>query len=93
MKENKEMTENKTPICPHCGQDMKKWRVPFNSTWSHDFLYICFSDDCPYFIKGWEHMWEQQKTKASYRCRWDEDNDKYVPLPVWSYDALKDDII
>lgn len=87
------MTAAKTPVCPHCGQEMKKWRVPVNSTWPYEFFYICFNDDCSYFIKGWEHMWEKQKTKASYRCRWDADRGKCVPLPVWSYDALKDDII
>ena len=38
-------------------------------------------------------MWQQQKTRASYRCRFDPDSGKFVPLPVWSPDALKDDIV
>jgi hypothetical protein len=72
---------------------MKKWRVPVASTWPNDFFYICFNDTCPYFAKGWDRMWEQQATRASYRCRLDPDTGKFVPIPVWSADALKDGII
>ena len=87
------MTDDESPVCPHCGQAMKKWRVPINSTWSHSFFFVCFNDDCPYFINGWKYMWEQQAAKTSYRCRLDPDTGKCMPLPVWSYDALKNDII
>lgn len=81
------------PACPHCGHPMKKWKVPLNSTWRQDFFYVCFNDDCPYFIEGWEETWEKQQTRASYRCRMDPDTGTCAPLPVWSYDALKEDII
>jgi hypothetical protein len=87
------MEDLKAPQCPHCGSEMKKWRVPVASTWPNDFFYICFNDTCPYFINGWDRMWEQQATRASYRCRLDTDTGKFVPMPVWSADALKDDII
>ena len=87
------MTQSEAPVCPHCEQKMKKWRVPESSTWPYEFLYVCFNDDCSYFVEGWERMWEKQATKASYRCRWDPDSGKCVPLPVWSHDALKADII
>jgi hypothetical protein len=72
---------------------MKKWRVPITSTWPDDFFYVCFNDACPYYVKGWDCLWNQQKTRASYRCRLDPDTSKFVPLPVWSVDALKDNII
>ena len=90
---HKEMPDKKAPLCPHCSQEMKKWKVPIASTWANEFFYVCFNDECPYFVKGWEHMWEQQATKASYRCRLDPDTGEHGPIPVWSYDALKDDII
>jgi len=93
IRQHKEMPEKKAPLCPHCGHEMKKWKVPIASTWANEFFYVCFNDECPYFVQGWEHMWEQQATKASYRCRIDPDTGKGVPIPVWSYDALKDDII
>ena len=91
--QHKEMPVEKAPMCPHCGQEMKKWKVPIASTWANEFFYVCFNDECPYFVQGWEHMWEQQATKASYRCRLDPDTGEHGPIPVWSYDALKDDII
>ncbi len=87
------MTDKTSPCCPYCGQKMKKWRVPVASTWPNDFFYVCFNDECPYFVEGWQHMWEKQATKASYRCRIDPDTGKSAPIPVWSYDALKQDII
>jgi hypothetical protein len=87
------MQDLKAPICPHCGSEMKKWQVPVASTWPNDFFYICFNDACPYYVKGWDRMWEQQATRASYRCRLDPDTGKFVPMPVWSADALKDGII
>lgn len=87
------MTNKETPHCPHCGQEMKKWRVPIQSTWPNEFFYVCFNDECPYFVRGWEQMWEKQQTKASYRCKMDPATGKCDPIPVWSYDALKSDII
>jgi hypothetical protein len=72
---------------------MKKWRVPVVSTWPNEFFFVCLNDECPYYVQGWDLMWEQQATRASYRCRLDPDTGKFVPLPVWSADALKDNII
>ena len=87
------MPIKKTPRCPHCGQEMKKWQVPITSTWPNEFFFVCFNDDCSYFVQGWEQMWEQQATRASYRCRLDPDTGKCAALPVWFYDALKNNII
>jgi len=87
------MTEENIPVCPHCGQQMKKWMVPINSTWPNEFFYVCFNDDCPYFVRGWDRIWNQMQTKASYRCRIDPKTGKAAPIPVWSYNALKDGII
>ena len=87
------MTEQNVPHCPHCSRKMKKWRVPLASTWANDFFYVCFNDECPYYVRGWERLWEKQATRASYRCRLDPDTGKFAPLPVWSADALKDEII
>ena len=87
------MKTEDTPRCPHCGHRMKKWKVPVGSNWPNDYFHVCFNDDCPYFVNGWMHLNTQQQVKASYRCRLDPDSGKYVPLPVWSTRALKDDII
>jgi hypothetical protein len=93
MSNEKKMCVTEAPCCPHCGATMKKWRVPMNSTWESDFQWICFNDDCEYFIRGWDWMMSQHQVRASYRCRIDPMTGKAHPMPVWSYKALKDDII
>ncbi len=87
------MTDSDTPRCPHCKQKMKKWRVPDASSWHNAFFYVCFNDQCPYFVNGWQHIWDTQQTRASYRCRFDPDTQSFMPLPVWSNEALKENII
>lgn len=72
---------------------MKKWKVPVCSSWPNDYFHVCFNDDCPYFVQGWTQLQAQQQVNASYRCRLDPDSGKFVPLPVWSASALKEDII
>lgn len=85
--------ENEKPTCPHCGDRLKKYRTPAHTTWGGAIMLICFNDDCPYFKKGWEHMKETQKVHSSYRFRLDPNTGATGPMPVWSEDALKDDIV
>lgn len=87
------MNDSERPKCPHCGQEMKKWRVPPNSTWSGFFQWVCFNDECSYFVHGWDHIFKTQNIKASYRHRLDPETGASGPLPCWSYDAHKDQII
>jgi len=87
------MTSEKKPVCPYCKEEMKKWKVPVASTWENEFFYVCFNENCPYFIEGWQYMWETQKTYASYRCKFDPNSGKYMPLPAWSVNALKENIM
>ncbi len=81
------------PKCPHCSEELKKWRPPEDSTWNADFMWVCFNDDCSYFVKGWDHMMNTQNVKASYRHRMDPKNGSTGPLPAWNKDAHKDCII
>jgi len=87
------MINGKKTVCPYCNQEMKKWKIPQTTTWNDTFFYVCFNDNCPYFMEGWDYMWETQKARASYRCRLDSDSDKYAPLPVWSREALRNNIM
>jgi len=80
-------------ICPYCYNKMKKWRTPSLSCWTADFFYVCFNDECTYYVKGWKHMQETTEVACSYRHRYDPDTGACGPLPVWSPEACKDGII
>ena len=82
-----------SPSCPHCGCPMSKWRNPQQATWTGEFQYVCFNDDCAYYVRGWQWMREQFNVPASYRHRFDPTTGEQGPLPVWSPEALRNDLI
>jgi len=84
---------DKVGECPHCHQSLKKWKVPLDSTWTAEFFLVCFNDDCSYYKKGWENLRGKYNADASYRFHIDPTTGYSGPLPVWSSEALKGDII
>ncbi|MEW5984702.1 MAG: ogr/Delta-like zinc finger family protein [Acidobacteriota bacterium] len=82
-----------TPICPHCQSSMKRWQNPPMGSWVGEFQYVCFNDDCPYFVRGWAWMEHQFGAHSSYRFRMDPATGETGPLPVWSKDALRSSIL
>ncbi|MBN2317488.1 MAG: methyltransferase domain-containing protein [Acidobacteria bacterium] len=94
--ETKKEQIHKTLRCPHCDEKMKKWAVPenpFEATWENEFLYICFNDNCPYYVRGWDHVYKTTSRMASYRFMYNQDKDICSPIPVPSPKALRESII
>jgi hypothetical protein len=81
--------------CPYCGTRLKKWLVPDNPfayTWDNDFMYICFNDACPYYVRGWDHMNREGSSGHSYRLMYNPEKDCVMPIPVHSPKALREGI-
>jgi SAM-dependent methyltransferase len=82
--------------CPHCGEKMLKWAVPdnpFEVTWDNDFMYICFNDECPYYVRGWDFMYREGNRGSSYRLMYNPEKDCCMPIPVPTSRALRESII
>jgi len=76
--------------CSHCGSSLKKWRVPVDATWSEEFFYVCFNDDCSYYKSGWAWMMEHYNQHASYRFAVNPDTGTTLMIPVWSDSATRE---
>ena len=91
LKKRKAMVKE-TLRCPHCEEKLKKWAVPdnpFACTWDNDYMYICFNDSCPYYVRGWDFMSKEGNRGTSYRLMYNPVNDCCLPIPVTSPKALK----
>ncbi len=82
--------------CPYCGQVMRKCSVQDSalfSDWDSEYLYICFNNECPYFVEGWDYMFYQGNGITSYRFCFDPANGAAYPIPAKTYNAMRESII
>jgi Ogr/Delta-like zinc finger len=79
--------------CPYCHSLLPRWANPQVTSWNGEYQYVCFNDNCAYFVRGWEWMKDKYNVTASYRYRLEPNTGECGPLPVWSYDALKSGIL
>ena len=79
-------------VCPHCQTPLTRWVSPALTSWAGACQYVCFNDDCPYYVRGWAWMRDRFNVTASYRHRLDPVTGETGPLPVWSPEALRDQI-
>lgn len=79
----------KKPLCPHCGKEMNIWEVPpFSFSdglgWGTPYLFICFNDECSFYVQGWENLMENYAHNASYRCMNYPGTNQFECIPVFS---------
>ena len=73
-----------TLTCPYCNEHLTKWEMPdspFND-WDVDYLYVCFNEKCPYYVRGWENLRKQGALGFSYRLVYDPKRDNVKPMAV-----------
>lgn len=59
-------------FCPHCETKLSPCEVPpfhigDGLGWGTEVFFICLNDECPPFVRGWEHIEEQFGHVGSYR--------------------------
>ena len=88
------MSQEQDPTtCPHCGQKMSRWESPAVESWGSEYQYICFNDQCGYYLRGWDHTFRTIGIRASYRHRYDPNTGQTGPFPVKSEEDGKDGIV
>jgi hypothetical protein len=78
------------PKCPHCKEEMNIYEVPpitFSDGlgWGVPYLFLCFNDNCPLYVQGWDNLMENYAHKASYRCINYPGTDTFELMPVFSF--------
>ncbi len=94
--EERKKRVKQTLRCPHCDEKLLKWAVPenpFAATWDNPYMYICFNDECPYLVRGWDVMSRQGNASMSYRQMFNPESGALTPMPVPNLKALKDGIM
>lgn len=90
-------TEIKNALrCPFCGERLKKWAVPDNpfvQTWDNDFMYICFNDACPYYVRGHDVTARSGAGRGSYRLMYNPLKDCCQPIPAMTPHSLKEGVV
>ena len=93
MKDDVTLDDPSLRTCPKCGSRMLRWYTPPDLSWGTPYHYVCFNDECPYYVNGWEWMESRYNKKASYRHRFNPFANESGPVPVWSPEALRSRIM
>ena len=90
--------EMQKPKCPHCDQEMSLWEVPpvtFSDGlgWGEPYLFLCFNDECPLYVQGWDDLEKNYAQRASMRCFNYPGTDNFECMPVFSPMGARGQII
>jgi len=84
--------------CPHCKEkltccDAPPFHVGDGLGWGSEVLFICLNDDCPLFVRGWQHIEQQFAHSSSYRYMLVPGEKTGTAMMVASKDAFKGCIV
>jgi len=85
-------------FCPHCNEKLSCCEAPQIHVgdglgWGSDVLFICLSDSCSLFLRGWDHVGEQYGHHASYRYMELPGSKESNVMMVGNKDAFKGSIV
>lgn len=94
----RETNYDEVKICPHCKTKLSCCEAPQIHVgdglgWGSDVLFICLSDYCPLFLKGWEHVGEEYGHHASYRYMELPGSTESNVMMVGNKDAFKGSLV
>jgi len=75
------------PTCPHCKAVMEQMDARYLD-WGLPFLWVCFNNNCGFFMKGWKHMMDNYGQLVSYRFMIQPDNGAVGVIPAFSHEYL-----
>jgi SAM-dependent methyltransferase len=80
--------------CPYCDRPLARWRVPQTpfTQWSSTHQFVCFNDDCSYYVQGWSTL-AAQEVPGSYRFMYDPDSGGCHSMPVLTPNSLRESIV
>ena len=81
-----------TMECPYCRSKLQRWDIsqtPFTE-WDMEYVMVCWNNDCPYLISGWDEMSRQGNHGFTYRLVYNPLRDRCMPAPVPSLQALRE---
>ncbi len=79
------------PVCSHCGSTMIRYDLPPVSFsdglgWPTTFLWMCYSDECPIFRRGFEHTVYNYGQTSTMRAIVEPDSGAEACIPACTLD-------
>jgi SAM-dependent methyltransferase len=82
--EQRKARVSQTLRCPYCETPMQRWDLPDTPfCWDDtEYVYVCFNDECSYFLEGFETMMAQGNPGFSYRLIFNPQRNSFHPATV-----------
>ncbi len=85
----------RTLRCPYCREPLDLWEVPDDPCidWPNEHMYLCFNDGCPFVVRGWRFMWDQEIEGHSYRYLFNPETGAHTTVPIRGLQDLRPGIV